>query len=558
MATSQYRGSRFSDKGTQRKRRAGNPRGGQGPYEIDYESQGANWEDPRVGQYTYDAGYEPQDASWQDTRVDQYPYDAGYDLQDDGWGDQGAGRYAYDDAYDMQGVDWDDPSADVSPYGVDYESDDLDWDDQRDTQNPYDGRYDLQDDGWGNTGSLEQRVPPRRATGYKSSVSKRAHMRRKAPKHAAKSQQPTRRQHFPIWGVLLVVLAFAGVCAGGFLLIRSIVHPYEGARVDDGQQVTVVIPEGSSGSEIVQLLLDGGVIHSTSDFRQAVQQQNADQSLRSGTYTFATGSDPSEVVRQLMSGPNSKEGQLQVPEGLTLKKTAALVEDSLGISSKDFIKQAKAENYVDDFPFLSLAAESNGTLEGYLYPKTYDFAGRELTADTVIRLMLAQYQSEVDALDFDSAEDALQSRYNLNISDYDILKIASIIEKEAISEDDRPKVSSVFYNRLSVDKALESDATMGYVTGGAVSASDLQEDSPYNTYLYKGLPPTPICSPSLWAIEAAMNPADTDYYYFFIIEEPDYSNHTFSETYEEHDTKYAAALEEMGVTSSSSSDDEEE
>lgn len=353
---------------------------------------------------------------------------------------------------------------------------------------------------------------------------------------------------------VLVVVALVGVCVGGFFLVRAIVHPYEGARVDDGKQVTIVIPEGSSGATIVQLLLDEGVIHSTADFKQAVQQQNADQSLRSGTYTFSTGSDPSEVVRQLVAGPNSSEGKLQVPEGLTLKKTAALVEESLGISSKEFIKQAKAANYADDYPFLEFAAKSKGSLEGYLYPKTYDFAGKDLTADTVIRLMLSQYQNEVDALDFASAESQLQDRYSLKINDYDILKIASIIEKEAINEDDRPKVSSVFYNRLSVDKALESDATMGYVTGGAVSSSDLQEDSPYNTYLYKGLPPTPICSPSLWAIEAAMEPADTDYYYFFIIEEGDYSNHTFSETYEEHDEAYAAALKEKA---GDTSDDEE-
>lgn len=555
MATSQYRRGRSSDMGAKRKRqRVEDPRGGRSPYDAGYEPQNADWNDPRVSQYPYDAEYDSQSADWDDPRNGVGAYDTGYDLQDDNWGDTNAGWDSYDAGYESQDLDWDDPRDTRTPYNDAYDSQDNDWDGHR-VASPYDNGYDQHDDDWGDEGSVEQRVPMRRAAGYKSSVPRRAHMRRKQPKHAAKSTR-ARRQRFPLWGVLLVVLVFGGVCAGGFFLIRSIVHPYEGARVDDGQQVTIVIPEGSSGSEIVQLLLDGGVIHSTSDFRQAVQQQNADQSLRSGTYTFSTGSNPSDVVRQLMIGPNSGEGQLQVPEGLTLKKTAALVEDSLGISSKDFIKQAKASNYVDDFPFLSLAAESNGTLEGYLYPKTYDFAGRELNADTVIRLMLAQYQSEIDALDFDSAESDLQSRYNLKINDYDILKVASIIEKEAISEDDRPKVSSVFYNRLSVDKALESDATMGYVTGGAVSASDLQEDSPYNTYLYKGLPPTPICSPSLWAIEAAMKPADTPYYYFFIIEEPDYSNHTFSETYEEHDTAYAAALEEMGVVSSS--DDEEE
>ena len=93
--------------------------------------------------------------------------------------------------------------------------------------------------------------------------------------------------------------------------------------------------------------------------------------------------------------------------------------------------------------------------------------------------------------------------------------------------------------------ALQSDATMSYVTEGTVTSEDLKEDSPYNTYYYKGLPPTPICTPSLWAIQAAMYPADTDYMFFFIIESENYSNHTFSVTYEEHESSYAHALEEQ-------------
>jgi UPF0755 protein len=88
---------------------------------------------------------------------------------------------------------------------------------------------------------------------------------------------------------------------------------------------------------------------------------------------------------------------------------------------------------------------------------------------------------------------------------------------------------------------------MGYETGGNVTSEDLAVDSPYNTYLYKGLPPTPICSPSLWAIEAAMAPADTEYLYFFIIEDGVYSNHTFSKTYEEHHSAYVKALEEQAA-----------
>jgi UPF0755 protein len=359
--------------------------------------------------------------------------------------------------------------------------------------------------------------------------------------HAA----PRKKRGMPAWGVFLLVFLVIGIGVGGLFFANHLLHPYEGARVEDGQTVTVVIPEGSSGSTIIDVLLDAGVIHSSKDFRKALKQQNADQNMKSGTYTFVTGSDPSDVVRQLVAGANTGEGRLVVPEGLTLDQTASLVEQSLGIKRDDFLAQAKAGNYVSDYPFLSNA--SNDSLEGFLYPKTYDFAGKDITADTVIRMMLTQFETEVESLDMESAQAAISARYNLAATNYDVLKIASIIEKEAINEDDRPKVSSVFYNRLSTNMALQSDATMGYETGGNVTSEDLAVDSPYNTYLYKGLPPTPICSPSLWAIEAAMAPADTEYLYFFIIEDGVYSNHTFSKTYEEHHSAYVKALEEQAA-----------
>ena len=362
-------------------------------------------------------------------------------------------------------------------------------------------------------------------------------------KHVAKHAAPPKKKGFPLAGCLIILVLLAGLGVGGYFAVTRIFFPYEGALVEDGLNVTVVIPEGSSGSDIIKILLDSGVIHSTRDFRKAVNEQNADMSLRCGTYTFVTGSDPNEIVAQLVSGPNSTENQLKVPEGLTLTKTAALVEDSLGINHEEFVQQAQAANYANKYAFLTAAGK--GTLEGYLYPKTYDFAGKEVTADSVIRMMLDQFGSEVNSLDMSGAEKVLAEKYNLNVTDYDILKIASIIEKEALNEDDRTKISSVFYNRLKIGMALESDATMGYVTGGAVTSQDLTVDSPYNTYLHKGLPPTPICSPSLWAIQAAMQPADTDYLFFFIIEDGVYSNHTFSKTYEEHNSAYTVALAEQ-------------
>jgi UPF0755 protein len=108
--------------------------------------------------------------------------------------------------------------------------------------------------------------------------------------------------------------------------------------------------------------------------------------------------------------------------------------------------------------------------------------------------------------------------------------MASIIEKEALTEDDRPLIASVFYNRLSSGMQLQSDATLAYSLGREVTADDLTQDDPYNSYLNSGLTPTPICNPGLASIEAAMSPSDTNYYYFYITSDV----HAFSETYEQH------------------------
>ena len=407
-------------------------------------------------------------------------------------------------------------------------------------------------------GSSPSSTGSHRRTGSAPHARVQASPERRVNHYAVASHStPRRRRGTPVGLIIAIVLAVVLVGVGGFFVVRHFLNPYEGTRVEDGQMVTVEIPDGSSGTQIVQILLDAGVIHSSKDFRHAVQEQNADQSLRCGTYTFETGSDPAEVVRQLVAGPNSSEGQLQIPEGLTVKQTAEVVEETYGIPVDDFLEQAKASNYVDDYAFLKEAASDS--LEGFLYPKTYNLAGKEVTADAVIRLMLSQYETELGNIDTESARKKLAERYNsLNVPDYDLLKIASIIEKESIAEEDRDKVSSVFYNRLNTGMNLQSDATMGYVTGGAVTTEDLQADSPYNTYLYGGLPPTPICSPSMWALEAAMNPADTNYLFFFIIEDGNYSNHTFTETYEEHSAAYAAALEEQAAANAGGTGEEGE
>lgn len=348
----------------------------------------------------------------------------------------------------------------------------------------------------------------------------------------------------------ITVLVLVAVLAGVLFLCRRFIGgsrlssllsflPFSESGVPAGQTVTVTIPDGADGSTILQTLEDAGVVTDSRAFQQAVQSQNADQKLKSGSYTFTTGMDPADVVKQLVQGPNATENVLTLPEGLTVAETAEQVESALGISQDDFINQAKASNYVNDYPFLSEVSSEYDTLEGFLYGTQYDFNGKEITADSVIRAMLDQYQANIGSLDFDTARANLQTRYpNLqNWTNYDILVLASIIDEESLSTSDRYNVASVFYNRMNTGMALQSDTTMGYVTGGAVTEEDNHADSPYNTYDNQGVPPTPICSPRTESVQAALNPAETDYYYFWITQ----TESVFSQTYEEHQQAIANA-----------------
>ena len=351
------------------------------------------------------------------------------------------------------------------------------------------------------------------------------------PAYRRRSSEPeAKRSRVPLI-IAIVVVAAVLVVAGVFVIPKVyqlfIAKEEEEEAFEAGVKVTVVIPEDASGDTIASVLSEAHVIEDPSDYYAAVTQLGAENSLKPGTYEFITGEDPLEVVQQLVEGPNAEGTTVVVTEGLTVEQTAEVVEESLGIDAEEFIEQAKASNYVDDYPFLEDAV--NDSLEGFLYPKTYNFT-EDPTADSVIRKMLDQYEEEVESLDFDSAIAELESRYGVTMTKYDILIMASIVEREALTSDQRLNIASVFYNRLEIDMALQSDATMGYVTGGEVTSEDLKTESEYNTYLNKGLTPTPICSPSLESIEAAMDPAETDYLYFYITTDVEY----FSETYEEH------------------------
>ncbi len=304
--------------------------------------------------------------------------------------------------------------------------------------------------------------------------------------------------------------------------------------LQQGQSVKVEIPEGSSLQSIADILYDAGVINNKNEFNSVVTSKNADSSLKPGIYTFEGGVTCEEVVNTLIAGPGLGENSLTIPEGYTIERIGDAVQEAYAgaITKDDFVSAARNANlFTQEFSFVSQA--KNNSLEGFLFPKTYEVV-QGYTAYDVIRQMLSQYEKEVSSLNYSYPE-------SLGYSTYDVLILASIVEKESVAGT-RTKVAAVFYNRLAnmgdpSYGTLGSDATTAYEIGGEPDNYDWNTDSAYNTRKTKGLPPTPICSPSLDCLKAVCSPEQnfSDYYFFsFWPNENGEIEYFFDKTYDDH------------------------
>lgn len=319
-------------------------------------------------------------------------------------------------------------------------------------------------------------------------------------------------------------------------LIFGLVSCFGGNKnlLQEGQSVRVEIPEGSSTQSIADILYDAGVINNKNEFNNVVSSKDAASSLKPGIYSFQGGITCEEVVNTLVAGPGLSDNSLTIPEGYTIDRMGDAVQEAYAgtITKEEFVFAAhNASEFVDEFSFVSAA--KNNSLEGFLFPKTYEVV-QGYTAKDVIRQMLSQYRSEISSLDYSYPE-------SLGYSAYDVLILASIVEKESVA-DTRTRVAAVFYNRLtnSGDPSygmLGSDATTAYEIGGEPDNYDWSTDSPYNTRKTKGLTPTPICSPSLDCLKAVCSPEqDFSEYYFFSFwpDENGTIEYFFDKTYEDH------------------------
>ena len=338
-----------------------------------------------------------------------------------------------------------------------------------------------------------------------------------------------RPKRSPLPAIIGVIVLVVAVVAIVFAVLNYARGCLSAPQVPVGTEVEIVIEEGESAKSVAKTLVEAGLIKNANEFTDRLSTLGLEGSLQPGTYKLVGGQTIDEIIKVLIT-PVSGD-MFTIPEGCTIQQTAEIVSEASGgrITVEEFVAAASnASVYVRDFSFLSEAG--NNSLEGFLFPKTYPI-NDDTTADSAIRMMLAQFSIETSGLDWSYAE-------SKGLSHYDVVKLASIVEKESDASH-RATVASVFYNRMANGMRLQSDATVAYVVGHDPTADDVATENPYNTYFIDGLPPTPINSPSLAVMQAVCEPEETNYFYFYFEDDGNGGlNYSFSETYEEHQTNW--------------------
>lgn len=353
----------------------------------------------------------------------------------------------------------------------------------------------------------------------------------------------------------LVVVFFLATCTFGFFWVKSSLEPI---NTEATKTIQVEIPEGSSTKEIANILFENDLIKNATVFNYYSKIKSYNN-YQSGFYNLSQSMSVDDLAKALQESgtPTAQEepaGKVLIVEGYTLTQIANSVTlnaktddktDKTPFTSEEFLATVTNQEFIDrmvaTYPnlFASLPAADSGViyrLEGYLFPAVYDYYD-----DTTIEDLVEQMISTTDA--------RLQPYYeaiaNKNLTVNEVLTLASLVEKEGSTDEDRRNIASVFFNRLNAEMPLQSNIAILYAQGKLGEETTLAEDtnidtsieSPYNIYWRAGLMPGPVDSPSLSAIEAVLNENATDYYYFVA----DVTTGTvyFANTIEEHDQNVA-------------------
>ena len=310
------------------------------------------------------------------------------------------------------------------------------------------------------------------------------------------------------------------------VVLVAVAMAMAGCRGSGTGEVRVLVPRGATLRVAAESLETAGVVNNATAFRLYGMLRGSDRSIRAGTYVFKRPVSWGEVLDDLRGG-NALEHAITIPEGWSLLQIVPQLARVLEVPV-DSVQAA-----VRDTALLHALDVPTPTLEGYLFPDTYVFPDGT-TARAAVRVMVDRFQRVWQP-------DWNQRLQSLAMSRHDAMALASIGEKEARLPEERPVIAAVYLNRLRTGMLLQADPTVQYAHGKHVARvlyKDLEIDSPYNTYKYKGLPPGPIASPGRPAIVAALNPANVPYTYF--VAYPD-GHHQFTTNYAAHSIAVRAA-----------------
>lgn len=310
--------------------------------------------------------------------------------------------------------------------------------------------------------------------------------------------------------IILPIIILALLLIGLFFFMLAPVN-------NDNKDTTLHVESGETYSSIASTLKSKDLIKSESIFKLYIKLNKIDH-LEAGYYKLNKTMNVTEIVNILSKGKsyNPDAITLTIPEGRQLEKIATYVSEITGKPKEAYLSTWNSEGFINNVikKYWFITEEIKNTniryaLEGYFFPSTYELLNKNVSAETIayklldqMEIVLNKYKNEIES-----------SKYTV----HEILTLASIVEYEAIKDEDRPIIAGVFYNRLNANDKLQSCATIGYAINEwklTYSATDKAVNSPYNTYYYSGLPPGPGNSPSEKSIEAALNPTETDYYYF--------------------------------------------
>jgi UPF0755 protein len=354
-----------------------------------------------------------------------------------------------------------------------------------------------------------------------------------APTYLAQTDPEHDRRRRRI-ALIALLVAFC-LIVGGVAVANASYERCKEPVAAESHKVEFTVPEGASGEDVVASLASQGLIRCGGFVGNLLLRGTGmANSIRAGTYEIPVGSSLDEILSILTTAPQAVPTlRLTVPEGLRIRSTytdersiASVVEQQTGVRASGFAALAESGK-LSLPPYLP----AGRTAEGFLFPNTYELRKKGIDAREIADTMLAEFDREARELDLVAGAKAL------GLTPYELVVVASMIEREAQVDSERALIAGVIYNRLNSGQTLGIDATLLYddpTPDGRLSSSDLRSRSAYNTRLHAGLPPTPIASPGRASLQAALHPESTDYLYYVLCPPDGQGVHRFAVTYQQH------------------------